>query len=122
MDAVMNFNDDCDRGWEDWVEALTRTVFDQANVKAERIYAEKMDADNIYLHVREVCADGKASIENEYCIHYVDDVESMIGLVFFYTLFQRESDGYLYLKDQGGYRVARTDGLCCCISLDDLIA
>ena len=117
---MINFNNGCDWGWEDWVESYIHAVLEHANIKAEEIYAEDMDEDNIYIYVKELDSVTNALIENEYCIHYVDDAESMIGLTFFYTLFRREDDGYLYLKGYGAYRVERADGVCQCVSLDNL--
>ena len=114
------FNDDCEWGWEDWVGSYIHAVLEHANIKAIDIFAEDMDEDNIYFRATELDTASKKHIENEYCIHYVDDAESMVGLTFFYTLFQREEDGYLYLKNYGGYKVVRYDGGCHCISLGDL--
>jgi hypothetical protein len=115
------FNNDCEWGWEDWVESYLYAVLEHASITAEEICAEDMDEDNIYIYVKEWDPVTNVSIENEYCIHYVDDAESMIGLTFFYTLFRREDDGYLYLQDYGAYRIERANGVCQCTSLANLL-
>lgn len=115
---MINFNNEGDWGWEDWVEALTLAVLKHADVKATEIYADDMNENFIYLRVKEWDEATSEYIEVQYLLYYVDAVESLHrNLLFFYMLYQPKGK-HSIVRDCGAYQIARDNDTGHCFALD----
>ena len=103
------FNKECEWAWSKWEELLIEVVLEHANIKAEKIYAEDMDNEEITVRVKEMNVESGECMENTYIIRYFEDTairECFMFAYFFYLLEEYD----MTLLDNGAYQIRWENG------------